>query len=160
MFRPLALQRPICPNTALLVVHHTGVEPQLQNWPTVEEQAILRASMVKLILVSDEVAAEFYRHIFASYPSVRPLFAEDTQAQEEKFMLMLALMLDELEKPDDLKATLKSLGKKHYSYGAMADHYPLVRISLVHALTPVFEPEVLELWGRLYDLMAYAMVSD
>jgi len=70
-----------------------------------------------------EFAASFYQNLFKAYPEVKPLFAEtDMEAQREKLISMLMLVVFNLHHPQNLIDTLQGLGSRHVQYGVLPEH--------------------------------------
>lgn len=135
--------------------------PQPQ-WPTEEERALLRASFMRLIPHSEEVSERVYSRLFADHPTLRKLFPSDLYSQQEKLVSMLASAVDALEDPDAFIQTCRDLGKRHIDYGAEPGHYPVVGTLLLEelgaALNPPISAQELELWKKLYNLVAIEML--
>lgn len=136
---------------------------QKPDWPNVAERGILRQSFMRLIPYSEEVSERVYSKLFAANPDLRPLFPSDLYSQQEKLVSMLASAVDALENPEAFVETCQDLGRRHIDYGAKAEHYPVVGSLLLEelgaALNPPISEEELELWQRLYSLVAFEMLK-
>jgi hemoglobin-like flavoprotein len=133
------------------------------EWPTEEERAMLRASFMRLIPHSEEVSERVYTRLFSDHPSLRRLFPSDLYSQQEKLVSMLASAVDALEDPEAFVATCRDLGRRHVDYGAEPGHYPVVGTLLLEelgaALNPPITAQELELWNKLYNLVAIEMLK-
>ena len=78
-----------------------------------------------------------------------------------KFMDMLRVVVDSLDRLDHVVASVWQLGKRHAGYGVKDEHYDVVREALLSSLEEElgdsFSPETRQAWRSLYDLMATAM---
>jgi len=98
----------------------------------------IETSFAALADQGDEIVARFYTQLFEQYPAVKPLFANVTvQDQQKKLLAALALVVNNLRKPDVLKDALQKLGAKHQAYGAEDAHYDAVAGVLLGVLQTV-----------------------
>ncbi len=130
---------------------------------TDDEIRMIRRSFARLISVSDRVSAEFYNLLFERHPDIRPLFSADMSEQREKFVLMLANLVDTVDDPGAFSGKTNLMGVRHIGYGATSDHYEAVGDAL---LTTLQRSEVLDLtieetdvWQRLYAAIASGMIE-
>ncbi|MBS1722924.1 MAG: hemin receptor [Armatimonadetes bacterium] len=140
------------------------MEPEAPNPATELDSVLLRNSFLQLVPVSDRAAETFYAILFERDPSVRPLFKNDMRVQGEKFMMMLATMLDALHDMDKFESECDALGRRHRTYGAVKEHYELVGTCLLLAFDEVlgeeFDAETRAAWQRLYGIVAERMSGD
>jgi len=132
-------------------------------WPTEEEKQILRDSLFRLIPRSDEAAEAFYQRLFLEHPSVRPLFPQSMDEQQQKMVLTLASMVDYLDDPETFRRECIELGRRHVGYGAQPAHYPVVGQILLEEfgkwqVPPMTEREI-SLWQLLYGLVSEQMIA-
>lgn len=129
-----------------------------------DEIETLRSSFTSMIPSSDLASELFYRDLFEHYPAAKALFSTDPFEQGQKFMLMLATILDGLEKPAKLASECRSLGARHVAYGVQPEHYPFVGRSLIFALDAVlderFTPEVERAWSKLFAIVSGYMLEE
>ena len=94
-------------------------------------------------------------------PFLRAMFLGSMGRQRIKFMDMLAVVVENLERLDQVVASVWQLGKRHAGYGVKEKHYDVVREALLGAfdeeLGDAFPSETREAWGALFDLIATAM---
>ena len=130
---------------------------------TPEEVAALRASFVRFIPHSDEVATAMYSRLFAENPQIQSMFTTDPAQQRDKLVYTLAVMLDALASRGDLETIGRSMGAKHRGYGVTDDMYVTLKDYLVEALqskvVPPLSADELGLWSRLYDEIARSMTA-
>ena len=124
--------------------------------------ALVRSSWPALAERGRELAATFYTRLFEIDVSAAQLFAHvDLSAQELKLMRALTTVVDALDNPGDLLASLGALAKRHASYGVELGHFDSVGDALLWALAdtlgPKLTPEVRAAWAEAYALIASVM---
>ena len=120
---------------------------------------LLRDSFNAVAPSAEKLATVFYRILFERYPSVKPLFGDvNMREQRRKLVQALALVVRNLERPEQLTSALKDLGRRHVEYGAVAEHYPAVGECLLAALAevagPAWTPELTRAWADAYGVIA------
>lgn len=123
---------------------------------------LLRDSFQAVAPKGDELMDVFYATLMERYPQVKPLFGSvDMKAQKKKLLASLVLVMNNLERPDDLTSALHGLGAKHVGYGAEAGHYDAVGECLLHALNTVagelWNDELEHAWSDAYGAVASLM---
>ncbi|HEX4873117.1 MAG TPA: globin family protein [Nevskiaceae bacterium] len=112
---------------------------------------------------AEAVAAQFYGHLFAQHPELRPLFRGEIRTQGQMLMQTLALAVRGLHMAPALVPTLRRLGDRHRQYGVRAEHYPMVAASLLwtleQGLGAAFTDELREAWTAAYGLLAGVMLQ-
>jgi hemoglobin-like flavoprotein len=123
---------------------------------------LLREHFESLRPTGLEVVRSFYAALFKRFPAVQPLFAKtDMTALHGKFFETLDLVVQNLEKPDELLPHLMLLGNGHIDYGVEPAHYDAVRVALMEALRDGsgarWTPELERAWHGAYDKVAEIM---
>lgn len=130
---------------------------------TPEDIDKLQYSFGAMVPLKDQIAETFYRRLFEVAPGVRPLFKGPIDAQGQKLVMALKQIVMSLKSPKDLTDFLTNLSKRHVGYGAVAAHYPVVGEVLLATFDEVlgddFTPELKELWGGAYGVVADAMIK-
>lgn len=88
-----------------------------------EERDALRGAFLRLIPLSDRMAETLYARFFDRTPEVRTLFSPTMEDQRDKLVMMLASMVDCLERPQEFAESCRLLGERHREYGAKVEHY-------------------------------------
>lgn len=79
-----------------------------------------------------DLVADFYALLFERYPEARPLFAKsDMDFQKTALTNSLAAVVEHVEDPAWLTATLTTVGRKHVAYGVEDHMYDWVRDCLI-----------------------------
>ncbi len=112
----------------------------------------------------DKLVEGFYNLLFERYPEVKPMFANvDQKEQEKKLLSSLALVVNNIRKPEVLGPALTNLGKKHQKYGAVAEHYPAVAEVLLEVMSELagdlWTDEVKLAWTNALNTVATAMLE-
>ena len=112
----------------------------------------------------EELVDTFYRRLFATAPSVAPLFAgTDMSRQKAKLLATLVLVRNSLRDLDALVPKLRELGERHGAYGAQAEHYPVVGAALIAAMAELagdaWRPEYEHAWSEAFVIVAGAMLE-
>lgn len=123
--------------------------------------AVVQRSFSRVVPVADAVARDFYDALFASDPSLRPMFKGDLGEQRRKLMLTLGTAVQQLHAFDEILPVLRGLAARHVGYGVEARHYDLVGRALIEALgrrLPAFGAEERDAWSAAYGRLAGEMV--
>jgi hemoglobin-like flavoprotein len=111
----------------------------------------------------DELMTVFYARLFATAPSVRPLFPRNLATQKTMLLSALVLLRGSLRNLEEIVPTLHDLGARHVAYGARPEHYPVVGATLIGAMAEIagsdWRPEYEEAWSAAFDVVAGAMVA-
>lgn len=112
-----------------------------------------------------EFSAIFYRTLFTDYPEVEPLFQQaDMQEQGKKLFASLAVVVENLRRPEILASRLRAMGERHVAYGVSANHYPMVGGTMLKSFEEVLEadwtPELKQAWTDAYRAVAEMMVDS
>jgi hemoglobin-like flavoprotein len=126
--------------------------------------AVLEESFAAISPRGAKFVASFYQRLLSEHPQARPLFANvDMAGQQRKLLAALALVVENLRRPEILGPALRELGKRHAGYGVTADHYPLVGATLLATfaefLDGAFTPEVRQAWADAYGAITSVMLE-
>ncbi|URW75772.1 globin domain-containing protein [Sphingomonas donggukensis] len=124
---------------------------------------LVQDSFVHVVPLSEETAAAFYERLFQIAPGVRRMFADDLTEQGRKLMLTLTVIVDGLDRIDQLLPIARELAVRHVRYGAREAHYDAVGMALLDTLKvglgPRWTEELAAAWGAAYQLLAGAMIE-
>ncbi len=112
----------------------------------------------------EEVVDSFYDELFASYPEVRPLFANTSKAKQiRKLSAALRLVAGNLKNVDSLAKALTAMGARHQGYGVEAEHYEMVANSLLKVMKAAagraWTRNVNKAWTDALNVVAEVMLS-
>ena|SRR5437867_12103718 len=128
---------------------------------TPEQIALVQTSFAQVLPIADTAAALFYGRLFELDPSLKPLFKGDMQEQGRKLMTMIRVVVNGLNRIDQLVPAVQELGRRHARYGVQDAHYATVGAALLatlhQGLGDAFTPEVAAAWTTAYTLLAETM---
>ena len=111
----------------------------------------------------DVVAADFYRRVFDTNPSLATMFTTDPLFQRARFATELAALVRSIQDLDRFCSSAEALGARHRGYGARAAHYQLMgtalTASLAAALGARWTADVEEAWMLAYNLTVETMMA-
>ena len=117
---------------------------------TVKEKRLVRDSFDSMREYETSVLMLFYGRLFEIAPETRPLFHIEIREQSAKLMHTLSILIDALDRFDELRAHLAELGSKHAAYRVQAYQYEKLRTALLwamgQALGAAFDRETRAAW--------------
>ena len=124
---------------------------------------LLEESFDLVIVRGDDLIEEFYRGVFARAPQLRDLFVRVSMSlQKLKFLSTLDVLRMSLHDIEAAMPALEALGARHVGYGALPEHYPLIRAALLDAMEAVggqrWTPAYSAAWAELIALVEEAML--
>ena len=130
---------------------------------TPEQVRLVRASFARVVARGDDAAALFHERLFTLDPTLRALFKGDLAAQRAKLLTALAMVVDALDRLDQMLPAVRALGRRHARYGARPEHYVTVGAALIwtleQSLGAEFTLAVRRAWLEAYRLLARTMIS-
>ncbi len=131
---------------------------------TPQQVKIVQESFSKVAPIAPQAADLFYGRLFEVAPQVRTLFPEDLSEQKKKLMAMLAVVVAGLDRLDTILPAASALAKRHVSYGAAPEHYPVVGGALLWTLEKGlgdgWTPELAAAWTDAYATLSGFMISE
>ena len=131
---------------------------------TPEQVNLVQQSFAKVAPISETAAVLFYDRLFEIAPTVRPMFPADMTEQRKKLMAMLAAVVNGLANLDSILPAASALAKRHLTYGARAEHYPVVGSALLWTLEKglgeAWTPELAGAWTAAYGTLSGYMISE
>jgi hemoglobin-like flavoprotein len=128
---------------------------------TKHQQELVQSSFKKLSPITQEAAELFYSRLFEIAPYLRPLFRNDLKEQGKKLMETLAVVVNGLDRFEDISPLLKKLGQQHTLYGVTNAHYDIAASALLwtleRGLGAEFTDEVRNAWVSFYGIVADTM---
>jgi hemoglobin-like flavoprotein len=125
------------------------------------QQELVQTTFARLAVMPEVAGALFYERLFATNPSFRPLFKNNMRIQGVKLMTMLAMVVYNLPKSDQVSPAIRDLAVRHVEYGVKLTDYDALREALLwtleQALGEDLTPAVREAWTVCYDELAGEM---
>jgi hemoglobin-like flavoprotein len=121
-------------------------------------------SFAKVAPISETAAVLFYDRLFEIAPQVKAMFPGDMTEQRHKLMAMLAAVVHGLGNLESILPAASALATRHVSYGAKAEHYPVVGAALLwtleQGLGDGWTPDVADAWSAAYGTLSGYMISE
>jgi hemoglobin-like flavoprotein len=131
---------------------------------TPDQVRLVQQSFSKVAPIADQAAVIFYDRLFQVAPQVKALFPADLTEQRKKLMAMLAAVVSGLSNIESILPAASALATRHVSYGAKAEHYPVVGGTLLWTLEKglgeAWTPEIAAAWTAAYGTLSTYMISE
>ena len=131
---------------------------------TPNQVKLVQQSFAKVAPISDQAAVIFYDRLFEIAPQVKAMFPSDLTEQRKKLMATLAVVVTGLSNLESVLPAVSALATRHVSYGAKAEHYPVVGAALLWTLEKglgdAWTLEVAAAWTAAYGTLSGYMISE
>jgi hemoglobin-like flavoprotein len=125
---------------------------------------LVQESFAKVAPISEQAATLFYDRLFEIAPAVKVMFPADMTEQRRKLMATLAVVVNGLSNLDSVLPAASALAKRHVSYGARPEHYPVVGGALLWTLEKglgeAWTADVADAWTAAYGTLSGYMISE
>jgi hemoglobin-like flavoprotein len=136
----------------------------MEDIMTPDHVKLVQESFAKVAPISETAAVLFYDRLFEIAPKVKAMFPSDMTEQRRKLMATLAVVVGGLGNLESVLPAASALAKRHVSYGAKAEHYPVVGSALLWTLEKGlgdgWTPDVAEAWTAAYGTLSGFMISE
>lgn len=123
----------------------------------------IRDSFNALSPRGEELMDVFYSKLFSENPDVRSMFPDDMAGQKKALLGAVALVVKHADNLDAIEDALHEMGARHVAYGTVAEHYPIVRDTLLAALSEVagdlWNDQLTEDWTGALNAVAGTMID-
>jgi hemoglobin-like flavoprotein len=131
---------------------------------TPANQQLIRTSWAAVDPMADDAAKLFYARLVELDPRLSAYFRyTDMEKQRMVLMQTLAVVVNNIDRLDQIIPEVEALGRRHAGYGVKADHYPIVGSALLwtlhHALGDAFTDETGYAWADAYRRVSSAMLE-
>src|ERR1700693_3521976 len=131
---------------------------------TPDQVKLVQESFAKVAPIPETAAMLFYDRLFEVAPQVKAMFPADMTEQRKKLMGTLAVVVNGLSNLGAVLPAASALAKRHVSYGAKPEHYPVVGGALLWTLEKGlgdgWTPDVAEAWTAAAGTLSGFMVSE
>ena len=131
---------------------------------TPDQVKLVQQSFAKVAPISETAAVLFYDRLFEIAPQVKAMFPADLTEQRKKLMATLAVVVNGLGNLESILPAASALARRHVSYGARAEHYPVVGAALLwtleKGLADAWTPETAAAWTAAYGALSGFMISE
>jgi hemoglobin-like flavoprotein len=136
----------------------------MEDSMTPDQVKLVQESFAKVAPISETAAVLFYDRLFEIAPKVKAMFPTDMTEQRRKLMATLAVVVGGLGNLESVLPAASALAKRHVSYGAKPEHYPVVGAALLWTLEKGlgdgWTPDVAEAWTAAYGTLSGFMISE
>jgi hemoglobin-like flavoprotein len=131
---------------------------------TPDQVTLVQQSFAKVAPISEQAAILFYDRLFEVAPGVKAMFPADMTEQRKKLMATLAVVVNGLSNLETVLPAASALAKRHVSYGAKPEHYPVVGGALLWTLEKGlgegWTPKIAAAWTAAYVTLSGYMISE
>jgi len=131
---------------------------------TPDQVKLVQDSFAKVAPISETAAELFYGRLFEIAPQVKAMFPADMTEQRRKLTMMLAAVVKGLGDLPSILPAASALATRHVSYGAKAEHYPVVGAALLWTLEKGlgdgWTPDIAAAWTTAYGTLSGYMISE
>jgi len=131
---------------------------------TPDQVKLVQQSFAKLAPIADQAAVMFYDRLFEVAPQVKAMFPADMAEQRRKLMATVSAVVNGLGTLESVLPAASALARRHVSYGAKAEHYPVVGGALLWTLEKGlgdgWTTEVADAWTAAYGTLSGFMISE
>jgi nitric oxide dioxygenase len=128
-----------------------------------KQKRLVRESFDSMMEYENSVLVLFYGRLFEIAPEARSLFKIDIREQSGKLMETLRIVIEALDRFEQLFPHLAELGRKHVGYGVEPYLYEKLRSALLWALGQAlgaqFDRETRAGWDGLLTAVSAAMLE-
>ena len=128
------------------------------------QKHLIQASWKIITPLSCTLGTLFNYRLFDLAPDTRSLFSTAINTQDEKFVMMLDMVIQSLHELDQLSLQLTSLAQRHQRLNITETDYQMVRQALLWTLATALEEnwslELEKAWGMVYDELAEIMQNN
>jgi hemoglobin-like flavoprotein len=122
---------------------------------------LVQSSFKSVRPILEKATLMFYDRLFELDPSLRKLFHTAREEQARKLADMLVVVVDGLNRPEEILGRVEELGLRHVGYGVRPQHYTTVGEALLWTLRTglgeAFTPEIEDAWNCAYMFLTSAM---
>ncbi|MCB9896670.1 MAG: flavoprotein [Planctomycetes bacterium] len=125
---------------------------------------VIRSTFDLVRADADGFVRDFYEHLLATFPQVRPLFAgTEFDEQRKKLAMSLAAVVASADRPEALEPVLADLGRGHAALGVTPGMYGYVAYSMLATLArrlgDAWTHEAATSWEAALDFCAGRMLA-
>lgn len=126
------------------------------------EITLIKDSFFRIKNAEQDYSEVFYDSLFSNTPSAEALFKGDMQLQKKKLKTTIALVVNGLERFNELREVIFNLGKRHVEYGVHPDDFPDVADALIQTFNIVlddFRDDEEEAWSKAINIISGVMLE-
>ncbi|MCS6820771.1 MAG: globin domain-containing protein [Microscillaceae bacterium] len=113
---------------------------------TEENIKLVQNSWLVIVGKANEAGQIFYDYLFRNNPELRYLFPTDTRSQNRKLIMAIALIVNKIERMENIHAEITWLASKHLAYGVEVKHFVPFKEAFMYMIEQVLSSE--DFWDR------------
>ncbi len=126
--------------------------------------AVVREGWTQVVPIADDAMAAFYANLFELDKNVAKLFeGTDMAVQGSRLARALDLVIQGLDRQDELAVQLQDIGARHASYGASESDFATVGKALIMTLetglSDTWTKAHEQSWAKAYSFIAAEMLN-
>ena len=131
---------------------------------TPARQQLIRSSWSAIEPIADDAAKLFFARLLDLDPRIAPLFRHaDMEKQRMLLMQTLGVVVNNIDRLDQILPEVEALGRRHASYGVWPEQYATVGSALLwtleRGLGDDFTEETAYAWGDAYRRVSSVMIE-
>ena len=131
---------------------------------TQQQVALIKRSWQIIQTKQPELIGDaFYTKLFVDNPELGHMFPSSRVEQSKKLVMTLGIVVNQLDKLDELSPAIEKLAIRHVEYGVKAEHYKFVGSALIWALEKLlgdeWDEELSGAWITCYEILSHKMMS-
>ena len=124
---------------------------------------LIRSSFSVLEPQAEQLIENFYDNLFTKAPQVRSMFPDDMGEQRKHLLAAVGLVVKHADNIAHIQPALEEMGIRHTRYGAVAEHYPVVRDTLIETMADMagdlWNSDLEEAWFTALNAISAIMIS-
>jgi len=122
---------------------------------------MVKKTWQKVLPDTETAAVLYYSKLLHLDPEIETLFKGDVEIQGFQLIKVIAITIDQLERPAKAVPILQALGRRYSQYGIKPEHYQTMGYAFMWMLQQIldkdFTPYMKQAWGKTYVMMARIM---
>ena len=111
----------------------------------------------------EAVTAKMYEILFSNYPETRELFGEAPENQHKILAGAILAYAGNIDNLNVLSGAVEGMAKRHVKTKVKPEHYPMVGVSLLHAIKDVLgdaaTDDIIEAWKEAYFFLGDILIA-
>lgn len=124
---------------------------------------IVKATAKPVAEHAEAITSKMYDILFEKHPETKALFNDAPSDQHKKLATAVVAFATNIENLGALSGAVEKMSAAHVRTGVKPEHYPLVGVSLLEAITAVLgdaaTDDVLEAWKEAYFFLGDILIE-
>ena len=124
---------------------------------------LIRSSFSVLEPQAEQLIENFYDNLFIKAPQVRSMFPDNMGEQRKHLLAAIGLVVKNADNIEKIQPALEEMGIRHAGYGAIAEHYGVVRDTLIETMADMagdlWDSDLEEAWAAALNAISSIMIN-